>query len=223
MKKFLYAALATALCVTTNAQPVIRNIVPTTGTAGFGQLITIQGFGLNAANNPVVNFQPQAGGATLHCSFNMPVPNSDNELYFRLAVTGANSCVLPAGGYLLTITTNQGTSSPFFYSVTSSVGTPLVTAAFSSLTAAPITSFRVGDSIIITGFGIDTMLAKVVFRQGATRVAVNATGVAGFAVGARVTVPAGLLPGTVLVQLETTVGGVSNLKPSNSLKLTVNP
>jgi len=73
MKKLFYAALATALCVTTSAQPVIRNIVPTTGTAGFGQLITIQGFGLNAANNPVVNFQPQAGGATLHCSFNMPV------------------------------------------------------------------------------------------------------------------------------------------------------
>ena len=222
MKKVFYSALATALCLTTNAQPVIRNIVPTTGTAGFGQLITIQGFGLNVANNPVVNFQPQAGGATLHCSFNMPVPNNDNELYFRLAVGGANPCVLPTGGYLLTVTTNQGTSTPFFYSVTSSVGTPLVTSVLSSLTSTAITSFRVGDSVIVTGFGIDSILAKVVFRQGATRIAVNGTGLAGFSMGAKVTVPAGLLPGTVLVQLEATVGGVSNLKPSNSLKLTVN-
>ncbi len=223
MNKLIYSALATALCVTTNAQPVIRNIVPTTGTAGFGQLITIQGFGLKLANNPVVNFQPQAGGATLHCSSNMPVPNNDNELYLRLAANTPSSCVLPTGGYVLTITTSQGTSSPFFYNVTSSVGTPLVTGAFLSLTAAPITSFRVGDSIIIAGFGIDTVFAKVVFRQGATRIAVNATGVAGFILGAKATVPAGLLPGTVLVQLETSVGGVSNLNPSNSLKLTVNP
>ena len=82
--------------------PVIKAIVPQSAAAGFGQLVTLQGFGLDLINNPVINFQPVLGGATIHCSFNIPVASNTNELYIRRA-SNSPSCVVPVDNYNVVI------------------------------------------------------------------------------------------------------------------------
>ena len=87
----------------------------------------------------------------------------------------------------------------------------------------PLSRKRVGDSITVYVYGIDATNAKVIFSQGAATFTVNAAGIVGNnGVGAKVSVPAGLSPGTVLVQLGTNIGSSGN-SPSNALKLTIIP
>ena len=222
MKLFVLSiAAATLLAFETQAaQPVVKAIVPEKGAAGFGQLVTIQGFGLDLADNPVITFQPALGGAAINCSFKIPTASNTNELYIRLAING--QCSLPVGSYIMNIQTNQGFTNPYAFDVTLNPATPIVKSIFGA-TGAPITQARVGDSITVHGYGIDATNAKVIFSQGAATFTVNAAGVVGSnGVGAKVNVPAGLSPGTVLVQLGTNIGSSGN-SPSNALKLTILP
>ena len=202
------------------AQPVVKAIFPEKGAAGFGQLVTIQGFGLDLSDNPLITFQPALGGAAIHCSFNIPGASNTNELYIRLTIV--NQCSLPVGSYIMNIQTNQGSTNPYAFDVVLNPATPIVKSIFSAA-GAPITNAKVGDSITVYGYGIDVINAKVIFSQGTTTFTVNAAGIIGTSgVGAKVNVPAGLSPGAVLVQLGTNIGSSGN-SPSNALKLTIIP
>jgi hypothetical protein len=222
MKLFL-SSIAAALVAASFAsaqQPVIKAVVPETAAAGSGQLVTVQGFGLQLANNPVAKFQPALGGATITCSFNIPVVSNANELYLRLSVV--NNCQLPVGSYIMRVESSQGASPGYAFDVKLNPATPIVR-SITNPSLLPITQAKAGDSIIVFGYGIDLTGAKVVFSQGFSSVTVNATGIAAASgVGAKVTVPAGFTNGTVLVQLEARVGPLTN-SPSNAQKLQIVP
>lgn len=222
MKRFTlsFAVLCLAGSIA-SAQPLIRKVIPESAAAGFGQLVTIQGFGLALSGGPVVHFQPVLGGATINCSFNLPFASTDNELYIRLAVNAG--CTLPVGTYLMSVQTSQGTSPNFSFTVTVNVASPMAR-FIQNAAGAQITQAKTGDSIRVFGYGIDSTNAKVVFSQGGNSVAVNAVGNIGLpGVGAVATIPAGFTPGTVLVQLRALIG-ISNGSPdSNALKLTLVP
>jgi IPT/TIG domain len=224
MKKFaLCFAIALLAISSVSAQPVIRKVIPESAAAGLGQLITVQGFGLALALNPVVNFQPTAGGATIHCSFPIPAASNDNELYLRLVVTGTGSCQLPVGSYLMSIQTSQGTSQTHSFAVTVNLASPMERFIQSSA-GTQITQAKSGDLIRVFGYGIDLANAKVVFSQGANVVIVNGTGNVGLAgVAAAATIPAGFTPGPILVQLRGVIGTTNGSPDSNALKLTLVP
>ncbi len=222
MKQLVLSITAATLLAleTSAAQPVVKAIVPEKGAAGFGQLVTIQGFGLDLSSNPVLTFLPALGGAAIQCSFNIPSASNTNELYIRLAING--QCSLPVGSYIMNLQTSQGSSNPYAFDVTLNPATPIVKSIFGA-TGTPITQAKVGDSIVVYGYGIDATSAKVILSQGATTFTVNGAGTIGTnGIGARVNIPAGLSPGTVLVQLGTNVGPLGN-SPSNALKLTIVP
>ena len=194
-------------------------MVPETGAAGVGQLVTVQGFGLALTENPVASFQPALGGATIQCSFNFPGVSTDNELYLRLTASG---CTLPVGSYLLSIKTNQGIASPYSFDVKLNPATPIVR-FIGNIQGSPITAARTGDTIVVYGYGIDAVNAKVVLGQGANTQTVSAGGIGGpLGMGAKIVIPAGFTPGTLLVQLQAHVGP-SGSSPSNALKLTLVP
>ncbi len=221
----IFTLLTLSLSAVAIAQPVINNIVPTSAAAGPGQTITMQGFGLAPANNPVLTFQPLSGGAAPTCFTSSSF--TDNELYFNLNVsTPTVPCLVPSGSYFVTVTTAQGTSAPFPFTVTDTVGVPLVKTILRNVGGFPqvVTQARGADQIIVYGDGISGVGAKVVFSQGARRIVVAALGAYSATLGpaAIVSVPLGFNPGTVLVGLEAHIGTNHNI-PSNSLKIQIIP
>ncbi len=222
MKTFTLLTLSLSALVM--AQPVINNIVPVNGAAGPGQSVTMQGFGLAPANNPVLTFQPRFGGAVPTCFAGYSF--TDNELYINLFLsTPTVPCLMPSGSYFVTVTTNQGTSAPFPFTVTDTVGVPLVRTILRNVGGffQVVTQARGGDQIVVHGDGIQGG-AKVVFSQGASRIVLDGQGAYSATLGpaAIVAVPFGFNPGTVLVGLEAHIGTKHNI-PSNSLKIQIIP
>src|SRR5262245_41265312 len=61
--------MLTAAAAQAAEPPVIRAMIPENGAASFGQMITIQGFGLAPSNRPTVIFTPALEGDDITCNF----------------------------------------------------------------------------------------------------------------------------------------------------------
>lgn len=211
--------------------PIIRSIVPANAAAGSGQMITIQGSDVFVLGSTTVTFTPKDGGAPFSCAFAFSNPSNSSELYVRLKFAPLNpGCTVPSniapGNYEVTVTTSVGGSNKFGFQVREKPAAPLPRRLISLASGQPtITTAKVGTTIGILAYGIDTSGAVAVFSQGSNQfVAVALGGKSGPNLGlaSRNTVPLGLSPGPTLVQVRARVNGV-NSDLSFALKLTIVP
>lgn len=215
-------------------QPIITTIVPDSAAAGFGQLVTIQGFNLLVPGSTTVTLTPQGGGPSITCAFVFVSPSSANEIYVRFHIAfgfPGGPCTVSPGKYEISVTTTAGVSNPVKFQIKGKPATPVPRRLCNfSLPGCPtITSASVGSQIGIPAYGTDTVLATAVFVQGSTEIPVLLNfGADSPALGevSVFTVPSGLSPGTALVRLRTAVSTGAPPIPSDlshALVLVVTP
>jgi hypothetical protein len=218
---FLLLSTQQAKALDGNA-PIIVAITPGEGAAGFGQLVTIQGFNIYNPLNPTLTQVTFTQGGITANAFVFSSPSNPNEVYVRLPFT------LTPGRARVRVTTldDNLTSNAVRFRVRAKPGTPIprkiIRLEFPS--NPTITSAAPGDQIGIQAYGTDTALVTAIFRQGATElIAPLDFGADGRDIGevSVFTVP-GLSPGPAIVQIRVTVNG-ANSDLSFPLLLTITP
>jgi hypothetical protein len=194
--------------------PVIQAILPkTTSSAGYGQMITIQGFNLiqdYIFDNTTVTFtkKPMKKG----CSdvFLFHPPSTANELYIRIFNPGG-LCDIGNGKYTVTVTTPAGTSNPWEFQVKKMPEAPIPRKV--SFPGDPNCPLSTDYDICVQAYGTDTASITAVFSQngkeGSAPLIITFSSYAqGLTHGFKLPV---LTSGeTALVQLRTTVDGVDS-------------
>jgi len=201
--------------------PRIRNLVPAQAAAGFGQMVTIQGFDIFSTATPAVTRVRVTQGGVASDAFVFQAPSNPNEVYVRLP-----NNLVPGNASLTVRTTDDNlVSAPFQFSVTNTPARPIMrdivsaTAGFGVITTAPR-----GSNIGIRAYGTDTVGATAIFTQATGEIAVNSVNTftsPTIGVVSVFTVPTTLTPGIALVQLRVRVDGVnSNASFSMLLNIT---
>ena len=215
---FAFAAPGAA----TAQAPVVRAFVPDSAAAGAGQMIVIQGSNLSPAT---VTFTPKEWGTP--CS-DFIVSGTSTEVYVRL--TNALStpiCTVAPGKYRVTVSTPVGASNEAGFVIKEKPAAPkprsLCALTIPLLACSPLTSAGVGAGIGVLSYGVDVppSTATAVFSQGSTVIEVSPLyTITTIGIVHAFVVPSGLVSGTALIQMRTTVAGVSS-DNSFALKLTI--
>lgn len=191
-------------------QPRIRNLVTAQAAAGFGQLVTIQGFNIFSTATPGVTRVRITQGAVASDAFVFQAPSNPNEVYVRLP-----NNLVPGNAFLTVRTTDDNlVSAPFPFRVSNTPGTPIMRDIVSVAAGnAVITSAQRGSNIGIRAYGTDTAGATAIFTQAAGQItvtSVNTFSSPTIGVVSAFTVPTTLTPGIALVQLRVRVDGVDS-------------
>lgn len=202
-------------------EPAIRSIVPGEGAAGFGQLVTIQGFNLFDPNLPHLTEVTFTNGATTTKAFVFEAPSTRNEVYVRIPALPADVT------YQVRVRTldDNLVSAPFGFRVKSTPGVPVPRRIVDPGNGfAPITTAKRGQIIGVQAYGTDTAGATAEFKPIGFA-AVSDTAMQTFSSGtiglvSQFTVPTGLPNGPLLVQLRVRVNGVDS-DLSLALRLTI--
>jgi hypothetical protein len=227
-KMFLSALLGVTLLIAASQRmealngkaPVIRQMTPNVGAAGYGQLVTVQGANLYKRLNPLLTQVTCVQGSMSGTAFVFPSPSKENEIFIRLPFT------LTPGLAAVTVTTldDNLVSNVVMFRVRSRPGTPIPRRLVALGGAFPtITSAARGMLIGISAYGTDTVGVTVIFIQEAREISVrvrNSWSGSGIGIVSEVKVPAKLEPGPVSVRLQVTVNGVTSER-SLPLSLTV--
>lgn len=201
--------------------PRIRNLVPTQAAAGFGQLVTIQGFNIFSTATPTVTRVRITQGAIASDAFVFQAPSNPNEVYVRLP-----NNLVPGNAFLTVRTTDDNlVSAPFQFRVTNTPGTPIIRNIVSATAGFPvITTAQRGSNIGIRAYGTDTSGATAISTQAPGQIAVTSVNTFSSPTIGLVsvfTVPTTLTPGIALVQLRVQVDGLnSSLSFSMLLNIT---
>lgn len=208
------AAMAVLNPVPLMAQaPVIQSIVPGNApSAGYGQMITIQGFNLIQGNfdDTTVTFTK---GKRRACSnvFLFEGPSTANELYVRIYNPGG-PCDIRNGKYNVTVTTLAGgTSNPWGFQVKPKPQAPIPRKVL--LAGDPDCPGSDDYDICVQAYGTDTSGITAVFSQNDTEVsAPPVTTITGGTLGLihGFKLPELTSGETALVKLRTTVGAVDS-------------
>jgi hypothetical protein len=194
--------------------PVIQAIVPeTTTSAGYGQMITIQGFNLiqdYISDNTTVTFTKKPMKKGCNDVFLFQPPSTANELYVRIFNPGG-LCDIGNGKYKVTVTTPAGTSNPWEFQVKTKPEAPIPRKV--SFAGDPNCPLSTDYDICVQAYGTDTASITAVFSQNGK--VVSAPLIITFS-----SHPLGLTHGfklpaltsgeTALVQLRTTVDGIDS-------------
>ncbi len=205
-------------------EPVIQAILPENGAAaGYGQMITIQGFNLIQLGNfagTTVAFTNKKGDV---CSdvFLYQAPSTANELYVRI-LNPAGPCDIGKGKYKVTVSTPDGTSDPWDFQVKKKPEAPILRKVlFPGDLGCPADSSDY--DICVQAYGTDTSHITAVFRQDRMKISAPLiTTIASPAMGLThgFKLPELTSGETALVQLGTTVNEVDS-KLSAPLLFTV--
>ena len=219
------------------APPVtITSVVPATAADGTGQMITLFTAGAPAGTPTALFTQGETTVPGFVFDVGFGSPSHQNEYFVRLPRDTGGNPLLGAGPATVRLVFDQNTfSGDVALTVATTPGTPQARFVLGLgplaengcaplLSTTPITAIAPGQNVAISAYGIDTTGARAVFTQGDNSLDAGVSSCSitdsAYGIAAVFTVPSGLGPGAVTVQVTATVNGVQSAL-SSPLTLTV--
>ncbi len=219
------------------APPVtITSVVPATAADGTGQMITLFTAGAPAGTPTALFTQGETTVPGFVFDVGFGSPSHQNEYFVRLPRGTSGNPLLGAGPATVRLVFDQNTfSGDVALTVATTPGTPQARFVLGLgplaengcaplLSTTPITAIAPGQNVAISAYGIDTTGARAVFTQGDNSLDAGVSSCSltdsAYGIAAVFTVPSGLGPGAVTVQVTATVNGVQSAL-SSPLTLTV--
>lgn len=208
------SAAASASLTGTPSAGVISGTLPTSGSFGFGQMITVQGTGFPAG--ATVEFTQ--GGGPVAAQFTWSAGST--AMVVRSPPSG-----FVAGPVDITVTSSQGTTAPFTYTFTTVPAAPVL--------LEPVAGANVafGAVVLVGGHGIDTGSSRyeVELVQGVNTVSIKGSastgGVSGLPANVA-TMPASggvFVPGPATIRMRVGNGGSLPYGPWASVNVNIVP
>ena len=183
-----------------------------------GQMITLRGMNFGSPiNMNVVNFTQ---GDITQEGFLFLSPSNKEELFVRIPSSlaiGTCSATFSVSG------DNVMTSDPFSFTLDSIPGAPVIDNIFikSGSDWVKVDSITAKDTVLVSGYGIDTSGGKVLFSKGGeilNGIYISTYSNSELKIAPAVVVPSGLGTGEVDIMVSVTIGGEES-EASNPLKL----